>query len=37
MRPVEEVLVNEPENDDVDVLMQVSDEESKDEYDRNGM
>lgn len=37
VRPVEEVLVNEPENDDVDILMQVSDEESKDEYDRNGM
>ncbi len=37
VRPVEEVLVNEPENDDVNILMQVSDEESKDEYDRNGM
>ena len=37
VRPVEEVLVNEPENDDIEFLMRVTDEESRDGYGRNGM
>ena len=34
---MEQVLVNKPENDDVELLMWVSDEESRDGYGRNGM
>jgi hypothetical protein len=37
VRAVEEVLVNEPENDDVELLLPVTDDESRDGYGRNGM
>ncbi len=37
VRPVEQVLVNEPENDDVELLILVTDEDSRDGYGRNGM
>lgn len=37
VRPVEEVLVNEPENDDIEVILPVTDDESNGGYGRNGM
>jgi len=37
VRAVEEVLVNKPENDDVELLLPVTDDESNGGYGRNGM
>jgi hypothetical protein len=37
VRAVDEVLVNEPENDDVELLLPVTDDESNGGYGRNGM
>ncbi len=37
VRPVAQVLFNKSENDDVELLMPVSDEESRDGYGRNGL
>ena len=37
LRPVDQVLINEPENDDVELLLPVNEEESRDGYGRNGL